>query len=104
VTSEILTGLAVTAGYVLFCLARPYGKCWRCLGKRHLKHGNAVTRNGRVLRPPRIRKCWVCRGKGYAPTPGAPVVHGFFWAAFGDQIRARRQQRNADLRESRKDL
>jgi hypothetical protein len=92
VIGHIFIGLGIAAGYVLFALAHPVGRCWRCGGKR-------VT--GRKSR--RGPQCRVCKGHGLAVTPGATAVHRLFWLAFGDRIRARMQQRNADLLESRKE-
>jgi len=94
--AHIFLGLGIAAGYILLVLAHPVGRCWRCMGKRVLKSGTA---RGRV----RTRKCRVCRGHGLAVTPGATAIHRLFWLAFGDRIRARMQQRNADLLESRKE-
>lgn len=94
--AHIFIGLGIAAGYILFVLAHPVGTCWRCRGKRVLKH---KTTRGRV----KTAKCMVCKGHGLAVTPGATAIHRLFWLAFGDRIRARMQQRNADLLESRKE-
>jgi hypothetical protein len=74
---HILLGLGLAAGYCLFALARPVGTCWRCHGKRN-------QRNGR-----RTRTCPACRGKGWAPTPGAEAIHQVFHELAGAWVRAR---------------
>ena len=95
--SIALIGLAVIAGYCLFVLASPAGTCWRCHGQR------VIRRTGSNGRPKRPKPCRTCKGRGKARRPGATLVHRLFWLVAGDTIRARMQQRNADLLESRKE-
>ena len=85
----ILVALAAVVAYCLLVLACPQVPCPRCLGRRV-----TYTATSRGKRRP--RKCRSCRGIGLTRLPGATLVHRMFWAVWGEQIRERRKQENAE--------
>lgn len=89
--THILIGIGVVAGYALLALARPYGTCWRCRGQRMLRRKPPKGKGRRPPKAPKPQPCPVCGGQGYAPTPGAPLVHALVWELLGDRIRQRRR-------------
>jgi DnaJ-class molecular chaperone len=89
----ILIGLGLVVGWLLFVLAKPQARCWRCLGKRVRKGGNGK----------RKVKCKTCRGHGVARLPGATMAHRFFWSVMGDRLNDRRREEIAAQLAARKD-
>lgn len=81
--SDIIAGLAAAGAilsYLLWVLANPVTRCWRCTGRKVRK-----TVTGRR------RSCRACKGTGHRPPPGARTVHAFYWSVFGDRIRDKRK-------------
>ena len=62
-TVHILTGFAVAVVWLLSLLVHPFGRCWRCWGKRVIR------------RKRRTRKCWLCKGHGRRQRLGSRTVH-----------------------------
>jgi hypothetical protein len=85
---HVLLVIGVTVGYSLLALARPSGTCWRCGGRGRT---GIVKRDGKVVSPG--EQCRVCRGTGWAVTPGAPAVHALLHELAGERIRARLRER-----------
>jgi len=96
--THVLIAIAVVTGYGLFALARPSGTCWRCFGARSLRPRAAKGR-----KPPKPRPCPVCKGQGWAPTPGARLVHGLYQELLGQRARDRRRERGTRYLESKED-
>jgi hypothetical protein len=55
----------VLAVWLLTLLVHPFGKCWRCRGKRMI-----VVRGRR-----KARRCWACKGVGRRQRIGSRIVH-----------------------------
>jgi len=56
---------AIAAVWVLTLLVHPFGKCWRCRGKRV-----RIIRGGR-----KAKRCWACKGTGRRQRTGSRTVH-----------------------------
>lgn len=76
----VLVLLAVVIGYGLLCLVKPTKRCGKCKGTRMIRKGKG--RKTRALPCPR------CRAHGRHYRRGATTVHRWFWAAFGDRLKA----------------
>jgi Zn-finger protein len=63
--SHVLIAFAAAALWLLSLYAHPFGRCWRCHGKRVV-----IKRNGR-----RARKCRVCNGIGRRQRTGSRALH-----------------------------
>ena len=61
----ILAVLAVLAVWAGTLLVKPFGKCWRCRGRRVL-----VVKGRR-----KARTCWACKGAGRRQRIGSRTVH-----------------------------
>lgn len=73
----ILAAFAVTAGYVLSVLARPWRACRTCRGARVIR-----TLTGR-----RVRPCPACRGTGQRRRLAATAIHRSWWSIHDEQHR-----------------
>lgn len=78
---HVITVFLLVAGYILFVLVSPVGKCHRCRGRRVARRGLRFTR------------CRRCKGTGRAPRPGAALIHRtareHAWPWLRDRIAAR---------------
>ena len=61
----ILAAVIVLAVWAGTLLLRPFGKCWRCRGRRVL-----VVKGRR-----KARTCWACKGAGRRQRIGSRTVH-----------------------------
>lgn len=61
----LLAAFAVTAIWLLSLLVKPFGRCWRCLGKGNL----------RSRRRKRAPACPVCKGLKRRQRLGSHTVH-----------------------------
>ncbi len=65
VPRTVLLIAAIAAVWVLTLLVHPFGRCWRCLGKR------VLVSKGRG----KARRCWACKGTGRRQRTGSRLVH-----------------------------
>jgi hypothetical protein len=62
---HILIGFAIVIAWLLSLLVHPFGKCWRCRGRRVL-----IVKGAR-----KARTCWACKGAGRRQRTGSRTVH-----------------------------
>jgi hypothetical protein len=65
VPRTVLLVLAVAGVWLLSLLVRPFGRCWRCWGRRVL-----IVKGRR-----KARKCWASEGTGRRQRTGSRLVH-----------------------------
>ena len=62
---HVLIGFGILAAWTGSLLVYPFGKCWRCRGRRVL-----IVKGRR-----KARKCWACKGTGRMQRIGSRTVH-----------------------------
>ena len=84
---DALLVVGILAGYALFLIVSPQGRCWRCWGKRRCKRWIWF---GRTVR------CKRCKGTGRKRRLAAVAVHRFAWSVIGDRLAERRRAQQSE--------
>jgi hypothetical protein len=74
--TDVLIAFAIVAAWLLSVWVKPFGRCWRCHGKRVvMKGGSKPKRPASGKRKPKPAKpvtCRVCKGVGRRQRTGSP--------------------------------
>ncbi len=84
----VLIALAVAAFWLLSLWVHPFGRCWRCRGKR------VIIRRAKTRRP-RPVQCKVCKGIGRRQRAGSRILHRTVRRIRRELDRQRKQRQRA---------
>jgi hypothetical protein len=84
---HVLIAFAIVAAWLLSLWAHPFGRCWRCHGRRVLIKGSQ--------RKPRPVKCWACKGVGRRQRLGSRTLHRTVRRVRRELDRQRKQRQQA---------
>jgi hypothetical protein len=105
-----LIAAAIFAAWVLSLYVHPFGKCWRCRGKRVIIRGCRICRwlsgesSKRKRKPPKAVTCPACHGVGRAQRRGSRIVHQLARRVRRERDRSRNPRRIERIPDANRNL